>query len=120
MNRSSMQLFGRIVLITVLVGLAIWLLRRFMPALAWAGVLAIATWPVRQWLIDQGVTRSIAALSLTLLGGTLIVGPLLILAVQMGREAVVIVQAVRQRAKQIAYVSTSSDVTRRRRSVALR
>lgn len=95
MNRSSMQLFGRIVLITVLVGLAIWLLRRFLPALAWAGVLAIATWPVRQWLIDQGVTRSIAALSLTLLGGTLIVGPLLILAVQMGREAVVIVQAVR-------------------------
>ena len=87
MNRSSLQLFGRIALITVLVVLAIWLLRRFLPALAWAAVLAIASWPARQWLIDKGVRRSIAALLLTVLVGALIVGPLLVLAVQMAREA---------------------------------
>ena len=95
MNRSSLQLFGRIALITVLVVLAIWLLRRFLPALAWAAVLAIASWPARQWLIDKGVRRSIAALLLTVLVGALIVGPLLVLAVQMAREAGVIVQGFR-------------------------
>jgi hypothetical protein len=95
MNRSSLQLFGRIALITVLVVLAIWLLRRFLPALAWAAVLAIASWPVRQWLIDKGVRRSTAAFLLTVLVGALIVGPLLVLAVQMAREAGVIVQGFR-------------------------
>ena len=96
MNRSSLQLFGRVVLVTVLVVLAVWLLRRFLPALAWAAVLAIATWPVREWLIDKGMRTSNAAISLTLLVGMLIVGPLVVLAVQMAREAVVIVQGVRE------------------------
>ena len=57
MNRSSLQLFGRVVLVTVLVVLAVWLLRRFLPALAWAAVLAIATWPVREWLTDKDIHR---------------------------------------------------------------
>jgi hypothetical protein len=65
MSRASLQLFGRIVLITILVVLAVWLLRRFLPALAWAAVLAIATWPVREWLTDKGMKRSNAAISLT-------------------------------------------------------
>src|SRR3982074_2885633 len=95
MSRSSFQLFGRIALITVLVVLAIWLLRRFLPALAWAAVLAIASWPLREWLIHKVVRRSIAAFLLTVLVGVLIVGPLLILAVQMAREAGVIVQGFR-------------------------
>jgi predicted PurR-regulated permease PerM len=95
MSRSSLQLVGRIALIAVLVVLAIWLLRRFLPALAWAAVLAIASWPARQWLIDKGVRRSIAASLLTVLVGALIVAPLLVLAFQMAREAGVIVQALR-------------------------
>lgn len=96
MNGSSLQLFGRVALVTVLVVLAVWLLRRFLPALAWAAVLAIATWPVREWLIGKGMRTSYAAISLTLLVGMLIVGPLVVLAVQMAREAVVVVQAVRE------------------------
>jgi predicted PurR-regulated permease PerM len=96
MNRASLQLFGRIVLITILVVLAVWLLRRFLPALAWAAVLAIATWPVREWLTDKGVKTSNAASSLTFVVGVLIVGPLVVLAVQMAREGVVIVQGVRE------------------------
>src|SRR5260370_39827710 len=95
MNRSSLQLFGRVALITVLVVLAIWLLRRFLPALAWAAVLAIASWPARQWLIDKGVRRSIAAFLLTLLVGALIVSPLLVLAVRMARERGITGEGVR-------------------------
>jgi predicted PurR-regulated permease PerM len=96
MDRSSLQLIGRIVLVTVLAGLAIWLLWRFLPALAWAAVLAIATWPIREWLVDKGMRVPSAAISLSVLVGMLIVGPLLILAVQMAREAVVIVHGVRE------------------------
>jgi predicted PurR-regulated permease PerM len=96
MDRSSLQLVGRIVLVTVLVGLAVWLLWRFLPALAWAAVLAIATWPIRQWLIDKGMRAPTAAISLTGLVGILIVAPLLVLAVQMAREAVVIVHGVHE------------------------
>jgi predicted PurR-regulated permease PerM len=95
MNQSSLQLFGRIVLITVLVALAVWVLRRFLPALAWAAVLAIATWPLREWLTAKGVRTSTAAISLAALVGILIVGPLVALAIQMAREAVVIVEGVR-------------------------
>jgi predicted PurR-regulated permease PerM len=91
MNRSALQLLGRIALIAVLVALAIWVLRRFFPALARAAVLAIASWPARQWLIDKGVRRSIAAFLLTVLVGALIAGPLVVRAVQMAREASVIV-----------------------------
>src|SRR5262249_47011432 len=95
MNQSSLQLFGRIILITVLVALAVWVLRRFLPELAWAAVLAIATWPLREWLTAKGVRTSTAAISLAALVGVLIVGPLVALAVQMAREAVVIVEGVR-------------------------
>ena len=58
-------------------------------------MLAIASWPARQWLIDKGVRRPIATFLLTVLVGALIVGPLLVLAVQMAREAGVIVQGFR-------------------------
>lgn len=96
MDRSSLQLFGRVALVTVLVGLAIWLLHRFLPALAWAAVLAIATWPIRGWLVERGMRRSSAAICLTLVVALLIVGPLLVLAFQMAREGLIVVQTVRE------------------------
>jgi predicted PurR-regulated permease PerM len=93
---SSLRLFGRVGLVAILVLAAVWTLRPFLPALAWAGVLALATWPVREWLIRKGVRPSSAAISLTLLVGILIVGPLIVLAVQMAREAIVVVQTMHE------------------------
>src|ERR1700740_783563 len=89
------QRIARTALIVAVVALAVWMLRRFLPALAWAAVLAIATWPLREWLTAKGVRTSTAAISLAVLVGVLIVGPLIALAVQMAREAVVIVEGVR-------------------------
>jgi flagellar biogenesis protein FliO len=43
---SSLQLVGRIILVAILVLLAIWILRRFLPALAWAGVLALGLYAI--------------------------------------------------------------------------
>jgi predicted PurR-regulated permease PerM len=93
---SSLQLFGRVVLIAILVLAALWILRPFLPALAWAAVLALATWPVREWLIRKGIRPSSAAISLTLLVGVLLVGPLIVLAIQMAREAVVVVKTMQE------------------------
>ena len=93
---SSLRLFGRVFLVAILVLVAVWILRPLLPALAWAGVLALATWPAREWLIRKGMTTSGAAISLTLLVGILIVGPLIVVAIEMAREAVVIVRTVQE------------------------
>ena len=60
---SSLRLFGRVFLVAILVLVAVWILRPLLPALAWAGVLALATWPAREWLIREGMTTSGAAIS---------------------------------------------------------
>ena len=93
---SSLRLFGRVFLVAILVLLAIWILRPLLPALAWAGVLALATWPAREWLIRKGMSSSSAAISLTLLAGILIVGPLIVLAIAMAREALVVVRTLQE------------------------
>ena len=96
MQQSSLQLIGRVVLLTILVFAAIWILRRFLPALAWAGVLAFATWPIREWLIRKRIRPSITAILFALFVALLIVGPLILMGVQLAREARVIVQTVRE------------------------
>ena len=47
---------ARTVLIIALVLLSVWMLWHFLPALAWASVLAIATWPLRQTLAGRPAT----------------------------------------------------------------
>jgi predicted PurR-regulated permease PerM len=92
-----LQRVGRFILVAILVLLAIWILRRFLPALAWAAVLAIATWPVRAWLTRKNRSELSNAILLTVTVGTLIVGPLVvILAILIAREAVVLLQAMRE------------------------
>jgi predicted PurR-regulated permease PerM len=75
--------------------LAIWTLWSFLPALGWAAVLAIATWPLREWLLRSSASPTATAVLLTLVVGLMIVGPLLIFAVQGAREAVLIIQWMR-------------------------
>src|SRR5262245_49321692 len=91
----SYQRLGRIAFVTVAAFLAMWMLWRFLPALAWAGVLAIATWPLRERLIGLGMGRSFAAMLLTAAVALALVVPFALLGVTIAREAVVLVQAVR-------------------------
>ena len=93
---SSLQLFGRVILVTLVILAAIWILRHFLPALAWAGVVALATWPAREWLVGKGMRPSVAGSLLALVIGILIIGPLILLAIQMAREANVVVETLRQ------------------------
>jgi predicted PurR-regulated permease PerM len=91
----SLQLLGRVFVVAILAMLAIWILWSFLPALGWAAVLAIATWPLRERLLRSSASPTATAVLLTLVVGLVIVGPLLIFAVQGARETVLIIQWMR-------------------------
>src|SRR5260370_23447349 len=79
--------------------LAIWISLHFLPALAWAAVLAIATWPLYARLLGlfPGAWQQAfwAPLLFTLLVGIVFVLPLTLFAIEVGREALVLVRWAR-------------------------
>jgi predicted PurR-regulated permease PerM len=86
---------GRLALIIVLVAIGIWMIRDFLPALAWAAVVAIAIWPLferRQW---RQRNRTVSATLITLLVGLLLIVPLILLAMETARMAVVAAEWLR-------------------------
>jgi predicted PurR-regulated permease PerM len=80
---------GRVALAVTLFLLGLWIARDFLVALAWAVVIAIATWPLyTRWATfhsDQG-RRGLAPLLFTLLTGIALLAPLALIAVEVGRE----------------------------------
>jgi predicted PurR-regulated permease PerM len=89
------QRIARTVLIVAVVSVGVWMLWRFLPALAWAAVLAIATWPLRAGLARRGMGETTIAILLTLLLAVVLVVPLIGLGVELAREGVVIVRWMR-------------------------
>jgi predicted PurR-regulated permease PerM len=86
---------ARTVLVIAVVLAGVWVLWRFLPALAWAAVLAIATWPLRVALARRGLRPDAIAALLTLVLALALVLPLIALGVEAARESSVIVEAVR-------------------------
>ena len=89
------QRVARAVLAAALVALALWILRGFLPALVWAGVLAIATWRLyarvrRRW--PPGRHDPLLPALFTLGVALLFVVPLALAAVQLGHEARVVLR----------------------------
>jgi predicted PurR-regulated permease PerM len=88
MNASwDSQRVARTALIVVIALASIWMLWRFLPALAWAGVLAIATWPLRQSLAARGMGKTALAAVLTLVLAIVLVLPLIGLGIQAAHES---------------------------------
>ena len=83
------------ILSLALIVLGVWILWDFLPALAWAAVLAIATWPLFERFVAPNMHRNLAATAFTLLIALLFIVPLIVVTVDVGREAVSAVQAVR-------------------------
>jgi predicted PurR-regulated permease PerM len=85
-----------LLLATALLVLAFFILRHFLPALAWAAVLAIGTWPLysrfRRLLPPRLQPTIWAPLAFTLLVGIVFVLPLTLFAIEVGREALVLVR----------------------------
>jgi predicted PurR-regulated permease PerM len=77
---------ARAVLIAAVVALSVWMLWRLLQAFAWAGVLAIATWPLRQLLTRWMGKTAIAAL-LTFFFAVVLVVPLIGLGVEAAQAA---------------------------------
>jgi predicted PurR-regulated permease PerM len=86
---------ARVVLAIALVGLGAWILHRFLAALAWAGVLAIALWPLHRRLaqaLPGGKSRILAPLLITLLVGLIFTIPFIYVAIEGAREIHIVVE----------------------------
>jgi predicted PurR-regulated permease PerM len=88
---------ARLVVAAAFVIVGLWLLHDFLPALAWAGVLSIALWPLYQRLLSwmpQRSGRIVAPLLLTLCVGILFVTPLVLVGVTIAHETHILVQLI--------------------------
>jgi predicted PurR-regulated permease PerM len=89
------QRIARTVLMIAVVTAGVWTLWRFLPALAWAGVLAVATWPLRQRLIALGMKQTAAASLLTLVTALVLILPLIGIAFEIAHERTALLEWVR-------------------------
>ena len=94
---ASTQRMSRTIAATALALLGLWILHRFLPALAWATILAVALWPLysrlRRALPGHG-GRVAAPLIATLLVGLVLLVPLVYGAIEVARQSGALVQYV--------------------------
>jgi predicted PurR-regulated permease PerM len=91
---ANAQRINRAVLTIALVLLGVWIVHRFLPALAWAGVLAIAFWPFYKRLTGarpKPWDRILLPLLLTLLIGLIFTAPFIYVVIEGTREFRVII-----------------------------
>jgi predicted PurR-regulated permease PerM len=89
------QRIARLVLAAMLVLLGLWILHRYLAALGWAAVLAIALWPLYRRLVralGRCGQRVLAPLLLTLATGLVFIVPFVYAAVEAARETHVLAQ----------------------------
>lgn len=94
---SSAQRFSRLALATAVVAVGFWILFDFLPALVWAAVFAIALWPLYRRLLRLLPARG-ARVSGPLLAtagvAVVIIGPLVLLGIAIGRESHIVIELV--------------------------
>jgi predicted PurR-regulated permease PerM len=89
------QRIARVVLTLALVLVGLWILHRFLPALAWAGVLAIALWPLYRYVaraLPGGEEGILAPLLVTLLVGLIFTAPFVFVVIEGAREARIVIR----------------------------
>jgi predicted PurR-regulated permease PerM len=88
---SPSRTVSRLVVTALLAAIAVYILWEFLPALLWAVVVAVTTWPlytrVARMLHGGGERAIVAPLAFTLAIGALLLVPLAVIAVELGREA---------------------------------
>jgi predicted PurR-regulated permease PerM len=85
---------ARVLLAIALVALGAWILHRFLAALAWAGVLAIALWPLYRRVasaLPGGKSRILAPLLVTLTVGFIFTVPFIYVAIEGASEVRIVV-----------------------------
>ena len=86
---ERMQRYARTALVLGLALLGLWIIHDFLGALVWAAILTVALWPIferacRAW---PGGRRVAWPALFTTIAGLVIIVPLILIAVQVGREA---------------------------------
>src|SRR5207253_5654970 len=79
---------------TAVVAVGLWILFDFLPALAWAAVLAIALWPLYERLLrllPPHAKRVFGPLLLTVGIAVVIIAPMVLLGIAVGRESHVVI-----------------------------
>jgi predicted PurR-regulated permease PerM len=95
LREDTGQRIARMVLAAALVLLGLWILHRYLAALAWAAVLAIALWPLYRRLVSafgEHGQRVLVPLVLTLSIGLVFIVPFVYAAVEVARETHIFVQ----------------------------
>src|ERR1700674_54230 len=88
---SNFRISSPWLLSAVVALLALWILQGFLPALAWAVIIAIASWPLYvRFERRLPLTRTDAAILFTLLVAILFIAPLVYLLIKLGVEAQVL------------------------------
>jgi predicted PurR-regulated permease PerM len=87
---------SQFVLMFALLALGIWIVWDFLPALAWAVVVAIAFWPIIERSRLRRWSRTAAAAEATLVIGLILIVPLIVLGFQIAHETVMTVQWARE------------------------
>jgi predicted PurR-regulated permease PerM len=91
------QSIAGIVLAAVLIAAGIWILHEFLVALVWAGIFAIALWPLYLRLLRVTPSRfagDIAAAVLVTVVGVVFIVPLVLLGVAVARETHYVVEFI--------------------------
>src|SRR5438552_16200616 len=96
---ASSQGLARIALATAIVGIGLWILRDFLAALVWAGVLAVAFWPIYRRLeipVPRPIERVVAAALATTVMGSIFIAPLVLLGIPLAVASWFVRDCVRQ------------------------
>src|SRR5438105_10893445 len=94
---DSWQLVARIALAIAVIAIGLWILREFLAALAWAGVLAIALGPLYQRLLallPAHSDRALGPLLATTVVAIVFIVPLVLLGIALAREIHVVISFV--------------------------
>jgi predicted PurR-regulated permease PerM len=92
----SPRTVARTVFVIGLAALCIWVLWRFIPALAWAVVIAVATWPLRERIVGSGLSPAATGALLTLCLAVLALLPFALFGAEIARDAEAIADVIGQ------------------------
>ncbi len=98
MDRQPVQRNARLAVTAALAGLGLWILWDFIPALLWATIFAIATWPLyggfKRFVGARRRENMVAPLAFTLTVGLVFLVPVALMAIELGRETLFVARAL--------------------------
>jgi predicted PurR-regulated permease PerM len=96
-RQTTIQRNARLAVTAALAALALWILWDFIPALLWATIFGVATWPLYNRFKRRGPPRQekvLAPLTFTLIVGLVFLVPVALMAIELGRETLLVARTL--------------------------